>query len=160
MLDDSMSEDEVEVSRQDGQLIMTKRRDSTRLYIQRNDNQKTTADISTRNSFLDLIGQNHDFDFKKIGSKSLAYDALQLRKMRAIYGKRGSFIVGPGHTMRKGNSLTKEQEKFFTKRKVETQEEIDKKSMPSDANFFHTLIIHPDSKWKSFFDVWILLLVG
>lgn len=32
--------------------------------------------------------------------------------------------------------------------------------MPADVTFFHTLIIHPDSKWKSFFDVWILLLVG
>ena len=44
-----------------------------------------------KNSFLDLIGQNHEFDFKKIGSKSIAYNSLQLRKMRAIYGKRGTF---------------------------------------------------------------------
>ena len=26
------------------------------------------------NSFLDLLGQRHTFDFKKIGNKSLAYD--------------------------------------------------------------------------------------
>lgn len=38
------------------------------------------------NSFFDLMGQNHDFDFKKIGKKSIAYDSLQLKKIRAIYG--------------------------------------------------------------------------
>lgn len=40
---------------------------------------------------MDLIGGKHEFDFKKIGGKSIAYDSLQLRKMRAIYGKRGTF---------------------------------------------------------------------
>lgn len=44
-----------------------------------------------RTSFMDLIGGKHEFDFKKIGGKSIAYDSLQLRKMRAIYGKRGTF---------------------------------------------------------------------
>jgi hypothetical protein len=31
---------------------------------------------------------------------------------------------------------------------------------PADLTFFQSFIIHPDSKWKSIFDVWILLLVG
>lgn len=34
------------------------------------------------------------------------------------------------------------------------------RDLPEGANFFHQYIIHPDTKWKSFFDVWILILVG
>lgn len=32
--------------------------------------------------------------------------------------------------------------------------------LPEGANILHNYIIHPDAKWKSFFDVFILLLVG
>lgn len=31
--------------------------------------------------------------------------------------------------------------------------------LPADANFLHRFIIHPDAKWKSIFDVFILVLV-
>lgn len=34
-----------------------------------------------------------------------------------------------------------------------------KHDLPEDATIFHRLIIHPDSNWKSFFDVFILGLV-
>jgi len=43
------------------------------------------------NSFLDLLGQNSDLVYKKIGKKSLAYDQLKLKKMRAMYGRRATF---------------------------------------------------------------------
>jgi len=32
--------------------------------------------------------------------------------------------------------------------------------LPANANFFHNFIIHPDSLWKSTFDVFILALVA
>lgn len=44
------------------------------------------------NSFLDLLGQNNQLDFKKLAKKSLAYDELKLKKIRAIYGRRATFI--------------------------------------------------------------------
>ena len=44
------------------------------------------------NEFIDLMRQDHDFDFvKKIGSKSIAYSSQHLRKMRAMYGRRATF---------------------------------------------------------------------
>lgn len=43
------------------------------------------------NSFLDLLGGKHNMKFKKIGKKSLAYDSIKLKKMRALYGRRGTF---------------------------------------------------------------------
>lgn len=43
------------------------------------------------NSFLDLLGGKHNMKFKKISTKSLAYDSIKLKKMRALYGRRGTF---------------------------------------------------------------------
>lgn len=43
------------------------------------------------NSFLDLLGQSSNF--KKLAKKSLAYDQLKLKKIRAIYGRRATFSV-------------------------------------------------------------------
>ena len=57
------------------------------------DKNRQSFEKITRNSYIELLGQNHNFDFNKIGSKSIAYHPLQLRKMRAIYGRRGTFKI-------------------------------------------------------------------
>lgn len=37
------------------------------------DKNRQSFEKITRNSYIELLGQNHDYDFKKIGSKSIAY---------------------------------------------------------------------------------------
>ena len=54
---------------------------------------------------------------------------------------------------------TKLKEVESTEQTQFDEKRIKSEDLPPDRNFFHTFIIHPDAKWKSIFDVFILVLV-
>jgi hypothetical protein len=95
-------------------------------------------------------------EFKKRNQKSLAYDELKRKKLRSLYGRRA--------TLTEENLLLNEKdthnEDNDDENKIEDSEPALITEIPPDANMLHKYIIHPDEKWKSFFDVFILLLVA
>lgn len=63
-------------------------------------------------SFLDFVTRNHDTTKKAF--KSLSYDTLQLRKIRALYGRRGTFEGHQCHLSKVNSSISN---KYNVKRK-------------------------------------------
>lgn len=119
-----------------------------------------------RKSFFDFMSQRHSFDFNKVGCKSVAYDQLQLKKIRAIYGCRGSLrLEAPcGDTTASSKHEGKDNKKKLNSRNegqiTSNKSRSIQMSESEGSSFLDKFTIHPDSKWKSFFDVCILVLVG
>lgn len=114
------------------------------------------------NSFLDLLGQNNQLAFKKLVKKSLAYDEHKLKKIRAIYGRRATFKIRPVQSGEIEKVTSKIEPSLRDEHRSSDLSSAGglRPELPEDANFLHYYIIHPDKKWKSFFDVFILMLVG
>lgn len=89
--------------------------------------------------------------------KSLGYDHFQLKKIRNLYGMRSTL------------NLKDLDEHEFEMQKLQSREFVDFKRqdqrllhviLPPNHNIFHKFIISPDAKWKTIFDVVILVLVA
>ena len=72
-----------------------------------------------------------------------------------MYGRRGTFKINKLKV--ENDSQDQSLEQIDLKQSEKDTQELDR---PNDLTYFQSFIIHPDTKWKSIFDVWILMLVG
>lgn len=121
-------------------------------------NQKSPSDFkgqqSPSNSYVDFLGQNQNQ--LKAQKKSLSYDSFKLRKIRALYGKRVTMQINEQVFSHKDNEKVGDTNKDSQT----VNEEFPGEAQADSKGFLQKLIIHPDSKWKSIFDVFVLLLVA
>lgn len=124
-------------------------RETLKQHMQRNDRMRIQK--SPNNSFLDQHCQNQNQS--KSQKKSLAYDPFKYKKIRALYGKRVS--------MKNESDDEKSQSKGERLKDSQIDQEQNQNENQGDAhNFLHKLIIHPENKYKTIFDVFVLILVA
>ena len=102
----------------------------------------------------------------KIMQKSHKYSQSKLERIRTLYGIRSSIPfhidshLGSSKFEKKLTKKFKPEKlnKSVIKEKGESQGETTEVELPKP--FHMRLIISPDVRWKSVFDIWVLLFVG
>lgn len=117
-------------------------------------NETTRGNKSPTNSFIDFLGQNQNQN--KAQKKSLSYDNFKLKKIRALYGKRVTMQLNESDLGENKNQTKGEKNKEDKSETEHSSQEPDN----DQGGILHRLIIPPDSKWKSIFDVFVLFLVA
>ena len=84
---------------------------------------------------------------------------LQQRKVKALYGSRVTFNIV--HSGQPKPIEIKEDEMWVESLHTQNQKNVgSKQRQKKKKTFTDYILISADSKWKSFFDIWILVLVG
>jgi hypothetical protein len=121
----------------------------------------------TESFFLKSVAEREAAPMVKKSSK---YSESKRKRIRALYGIRATIPFSKeahatcnGHKFeRKSTFARKKTQAMKSKRQgsmtMDGQMEVELVEMPKP--FLKRLIISPDAKWKSVFDIWVLLFVG